>query len=151
MQLHQLDMPQDDASDLAQISFASEHFIQRLMGAAKVYVQFFRGLPVRVRVRDQRGEHVSNLPERFQLALAHVLKHSGANVQREGAWSFYGYRHGSLQEAGDVVIAELNMAIDDDDLIKWTQGAVNDCEISLVHSIYSVAFLESSPHETYLA
>lgn len=154
MRLHQLDIPnaQLDSELLSQWNLTSDQSIFRLHSAAKVHVLFFRGLPVSVRVRDERGEHICNLPERFQVALRHVTKQCGANPQREGMWSFYGYRHGSLQEAAEVVVAELDFAIDDEALIEWSSNAASDCEISLVHNVYSVAFLGgSATQEEYLA
>lgn len=152
MQLHQLDLPQSFDSEIhSSMTFASEHFIQHLMGAAKVYVQYFRGLPLRVRVRDERGEHVSELPERFKKAAQKMERVLGTNINRDGMWSFYGYRHGSLEEAAEVVVAELDMTIDDSAIDEWCEGAAQDREISLLHPIYSVAMLTSPVQEEYLA
>lgn len=125
--------------------------IMRLMSSAEVYIAFFRGLPIQLRVCNDYGEYTCMLPERFQRAYAHVLRKLGADAQRDTEWSFYGRRHGDLEEVAEVVIAELDAAIDSDSLEQWQIQAVRDREVALSHLIFSLALLRASSQKVYLA
>ena len=77
--------------------------MMRLMNSAEVYLEFFRGLPIQLRVRNDHGEYICMLPHRFQQAYAKVMVKLGERANRETEWTFFGRRHGDLEEVAERV------------------------------------------------
>ena len=125
--------------------------IMRLMCSAEVYLEFFRGLPIQLRVRNDQGELICMLPHRFQQAYAKVVVKMGEHATRETEWTFFGRRHGGLEEVAELVIAELDAAIDSHSLEQWQMQAVSDRQVTLTHIIFSLALLRASSQQVYLA
>lgn len=123
----------------------------RLMCSAEVYLEFFRGLPIQLRVRNDHGEFICMLPHRFQRAFAEVVTKIGDHSRSETEWTFFGRRHGNLEEVADLVISELDAAIDSKSLEQWQTQVMDDREITLTHLIFSLALLRASSQQVYLA
>lgn len=123
----------------------------RLISSAEVYLEFFRGLPIQLRVCNDHGEYICMLPYRFRRAYVFVLNKLGSNASRDTEWSFYGRRHGNLEEVADLVISELDAAIDSTSLEEWKVQALRDREMALTHIIFSLALLRASTQQVFLA
>lgn len=133
------------------LPFGQHHSTKRLLASAEVYLEFFRGLPIRLRVCNDYGDYTCMLPLRFQQAFAHVLQKLGSQAAKETEWSFFGRRHGLLEEVAELVISELDAAIDNESLERWQTQALRDRDMALAHIIYALALLRSASQPAYLA
>lgn len=133
------------------LSFGQNHSTMRLLASAEVYLEFFRGLPIRLRACNDYGDYTCMLPIRFQHAFARVLQTVGTQAAKETEWTFFGRRHGQLEEVAELVISELDAAIDNESLERWQTQAVRDRDMALSHIIFALALLRSSSQQAYLA
>ena len=90
----------------------SKEAMHDAMGCVEVYLQVFRGLPVRFRIQHELRQIYRPLPPRFQAALEQALAHHAAHIEQDATWELYGLRYGKLSEVADLVVEELNREID---------------------------------------
>lgn len=102
----------------------SKEAMQDAMGCVEVYLQTFRGLPVRFRVQHELRQIYRPLPPRFQMALEQALLQHNGDLDEESTWELYGFRYGELNEVADTVVEELNREIDADELSRRLQLAL---------------------------
>ncbi|TNE48881.1 MAG: hypothetical protein EP343_13410 [Deltaproteobacteria bacterium] len=145
------ELPPHVSENPAFLSSDPESSHMRLISSAEVYLEFFRGLPIQLRVCNDHGEYTCMLPYRFRRAYAFVLNKLGPKVSRDTEWSFYGRRHGNLEEVADLVLSELDAAIDTHSLEEWKVQALRDREMALSHIIFSLALLRASTQQVFLA
>ena len=118
-----------------------------LQKGIKVYVQSFRGLPLRLRVQDDWNEFEDRLPDAFQEAADEVLAQTGELEKGDNCWFLYGYRHGSLKGVAKLVINEILNTIDEKALLQWKKAALKDThKRTPIHSIALVcSYLKNNP------
>ncbi len=133
MQLRNLETTTNRASDLTFSN--STGFKNSLQQGLKVYVQSFRGLPLKVRVQDDWNEWEENLPEQFQEAADEVIQLTGTSEKYGNCWFFYGYRHGNLFSVAQLVIDEITSTIDDQAIEQWKRAALKNRQLPVIHSI----------------
>ncbi|GIP54584.1 MULTISPECIES: virulence factor [Paenibacillus] len=82
-------------------------------GEAQVFVQFFRGIPMQIRVKSGTREERISLSQRFVSAVTEV---ASATLIKERKLSDYGVRYGELEEIAREVEQELEAAFPPDRL-----------------------------------
>ncbi|MDR0270768.1 virulence factor [Paenibacillus sp.] len=95
---------------------ATGHF-----GEAEVLVQFFRGIPMQIRVKSGTQEERVALSKRFTEA---VMEVAAATLIKERKLKDYGVRYGELQEIAKEVEQELEAAFPEDRLKQVIQQAI---------------------------
>jgi hypothetical protein len=90
-------------------------------GEAEVLVQYFRGIPMQIRVKANGREERIALSERFTKAITEV---ASAAMIRERKLSDYGVRYGELQEIAHEVEQELEAAYPPERLQQVTKQAI---------------------------
>ncbi len=89
-------------------------------GEVKVQVQYFRRIPMLVKVSSSAEELRVSLPERFAIAVQRASP-SSPNMLLERQWIPKASRYGELREVGEAVAQELDAAHDQgrlDDLVR---------------------------------
>ncbi|CAM3035455.1 conserved virulence factor C family protein [Paenibacillus sediminis] len=94
----------------------AEHF-----GEAEVLVQFFRGIPMQIRVKSGNQEERIALSDRFTKAVTEV---ASATLIKERKLVDYGVRYGELADIAREVEQELEAAFPEERLKKITQQAI---------------------------
>lgn len=92
-----------------------------LFGEVQVYVQYFRGIPMQIRVQAQGKEERIGLSERFVHA---VTKIASATLMKERKLSNYGIRYGELTEIAHEVELELEAAYTEERIASLVQQAI---------------------------
>lgn len=133
MQLRNLESTSNEKHDDA-LAFSSS-FRFRFEKSVEVYVQSFRGLPLRIRTQNEWGQFDCMLPEHFQEAAEDVMRETQESDQ-DMCWFLYGYRHGLLEEVAQLVTREIAATIDESQLESWKHKALN-----YQHSTSSVSLL----------
>jgi len=123
---------------------------QNLILAAEVHIRYFRGLPIQIKIKKGQERYSCPLPARFQKAYAYVLLQTGANGIKESEWAYYGHRNGLLKEVAEVVIAEMERAIDLVALVEWERKALQK-EDNIMTSILFGLSLFRNTAQVYLA
>ncbi|HBU84747.1 MAG TPA: virulence factor [Paenibacillus sp.] len=95
---------------------SGEHF-----GEAQVFVQFFRGVPMQIRVKVGAKEERISLSDRFVKAVTEV---ASATLIKERKLSDYGVRYGELPEIAREVEQELEAAYPPERLERVIQQAI---------------------------
>ncbi|MGO4531650.1 virulence factor [Paenibacillus sp. 2TAF8] len=95
---------------------SGEHF-----GEAQVFVQFFRGVPMQIRVKAGTKEERISLSDRFVKAVTEV---ASATLIKERKLSDYGVRYGELPEIAREVEQELEAAYPPERLEQVIQQAI---------------------------
>lgn len=90
-------------------------------GEARVYVQYFRGIPMQIRVQADGSEERISLSERFTKAVHEV---ASATLIKERKLSDYGIRYGDLKDIAREVEAELEATYDDQRLSSLVEQAI---------------------------
>ncbi|MBN3523496.1 virulence factor [Paenibacillus apiarius] len=90
-------------------------------GEAQVYVQYFRGIPMQIRVQADGKEERIGLSERFVRAVTEV---ASATLIKERKLSDYGIRYGELPDIAREVEQELEAAYPDDRLASLVQQGI---------------------------
>lgn len=90
-------------------------------GEAQVFVQFFRGLPMQIRVKAGQKEERISLSDRFVQAVTRV---ASATLIKERKLSDYGVRYGELPDIAREVEQELEAAFPQDRLEQIIQQAI---------------------------
>jgi hypothetical protein len=93
-------------------------------GEAKVYIQFFRNIPMQVKVTAGSEQIRAGLPERFGKA-AMTAGSSSPNLIMERQWVELGIRYGDLREIGEEVAQEVDAAYDDTRLNQLVELAIS--------------------------
>lgn len=95
---------------------SGEHF-----GEAQVFVQFFRGVPMQIRVKAGTNEERISLSDRFVKAVTEV---ASATLIKERKLSDYGVRYGELPDIAREVEQELEAAYPPERLEQVIQQAI---------------------------
>lgn len=90
-------------------------------GEARVYVQYFRGIPMQIRVQADGMEERISLSERFTTAVHEV---ASATLIKERKLGDYGIRYGELKDIAREVEAELEATYDDQRLRSLVEQAI---------------------------
>jgi len=99
-----------------------------LIKCPKVHVQLFRWLPVRLMVQCKEEQNIYELPQRFPQAMLRAADVLEVDYRDELSWIFYGYRHGSMDEAAALASDEIDQSIDDEELERWFERVTNQLE-----------------------
>ncbi|WGU94090.1 virulence factor [Paenibacillus dendritiformis] len=90
-------------------------------GEAQVYVQYFRGIPMQIRVQADNREERVGLSERFVKAVTEV---ASATLIKERKLSDYGIRYGKLADIAREVEQELEAAYPEERLASLVRQAI---------------------------
>ncbi|MFD3271918.1 virulence factor [Paenibacillus dendritiformis] len=90
-------------------------------GEAQVYVQYFRGIPMQIRVQADNREERVGLSERFVKAVTEV---ASATLIKERKLSDYGIRYGELADIAREVEQELEAAYPEERLASLVRQAI---------------------------
>ncbi|WP_225998935.1 virulence factor [Paenibacillus sp. BJ-4] len=90
-------------------------------GEAQVFVQFFRGIPMQIRVKAGQKEERISLSDRFVQAVTRV---ASATLIKERKLSDYGVRYGELPDIAREVEQELEAAFPQERLEQIIQQAI---------------------------
>ncbi|MGG3840061.1 virulence factor [Paenibacillus thiaminolyticus] len=90
-------------------------------GEAQVYVQYFRGIPMQIRVQADNREERVGLSERFVKAVTEV---ASATLIKERKLSDYGIRYGELADIACEVEQELEAAYPEERLASLVRQAI---------------------------
>lgn len=96
-------------------------------GEAQVYVQYFRNIPLQVRVRSEGEEVRLAMPQRFDAAVMKVIEAS-PTLLKERKLVDRGVRYGDLQEIAEQMIQELDATYSDDELARLIELAAKQGE-----------------------
>ena len=88
-----------------------------------VAVQYFRDLPMLVKVSSGSETTRLPLPERFGKAIEQAMGAS-ENMLMERKWKDEGARYGDLREVGEVVVREISAVYDEKKLKEWLRGPI---------------------------
>ncbi len=105
---NKLEVPED---------LSGEHF-----GEANVFVQFFRGIPMQIRVKAGMKEERISLSDRFVQAVTEV---ASATLIKERKLTDYGVRYGELPDIAREVEQELEAAFPPERLRKIIEQAIS--------------------------
>ncbi|MFD1884167.1 virulence factor [Paenibacillus wenxiniae] len=105
---NKLEVPED---------LSGEHF-----GEANVFVQFFRGIPMQIRVKAGAKEERISLSDRFVQAVTEV---ASATLIKERKLTDYGVRYGELPDIAREVEQELEAAFPPERLRKIIEQAIS--------------------------
>ncbi|MFY4776064.1 conserved virulence factor C family protein [Metabacillus sp. RGM 3146] len=78
-------------------------------GEIRVFVQFFNGIPMQIKLTDGTVEKRYPLPDRFQNAIFEMQKNA-ENVVLNREWKEQGVRYGEFDEVGKEVAEEISAA-----------------------------------------
>lgn len=98
-------------------------------GDIKVLVQFFKGIPMQVKVTDGQEEKRFGLPDKFKMAAMDAA--TTENIVMERKWVEQGVRYGTVDEVGEQVVEELLAAYPDERL----ENIFNQAKNSSVEAI----------------
>ncbi len=82
-------------------------------GAAQVWVQTFRQIPVQVKVTNGIAEERVGLPSRFGATARELQTHFGADYLKERHWADWGVRYGTLSDVAQEVTEEIESLLDE--------------------------------------
>lgn len=111
--------------DKSQVSFAEAD--SGGYGEAQVYVQYFRNIPLQVRVRSGGEEVRLATPDRFNDAVMKVTE-SSPTLLKERKLVDKGIRYGDLQEIAEQMIAEIDATYSDEELARLAELAAKQGE-----------------------
>lgn len=98
-------------------SSLDEHF-----GEIQVFCQFFRNIPMLIKVTDGKEEKRLSIAKRFQEAV-NKASQASTNMLMERQWRSIGIRYGSLENIGEIVVEEMEAAYSDKRLESLVEGA----------------------------
>lgn len=119
-------------------------------GEVQVFVQFFRHIPMQIKLVTGDEEKRVGLPERFQSAIMQAQKAS-ENVVLERKWVEQGVRYGDLDEIGQMIVDEISAAYDEERLEQLVKAAYasNDGKEYERPTISSEEVREAMKHEDW--
>ncbi|MBM6619346.1 conserved virulence factor C family protein [Bacillus suaedaesalsae] len=106
-------------------------------GEVKVFVQFFKGIPMQLKITDGQAEKRVGLHERFMKA-AMSTETASSNLVMERQWKEQGVRYGTLEEIGQEVADEISAAYPDDRLDRLVSQALSKIEQATSRQSYKV-------------
>jgi len=98
-------------------SALDDHF-----GEIQVFCQYFRNIPMLIKVTDGKEEKRLSITKRFQEALNTAVKAS-TNMLMERQWKKIGIRYGSIEDIGKIIVEEMDAAYNDKRLQALVEGA----------------------------
>lgn len=96
-------------------------------GEVQVFIQFFREIPMQIKLIAGDEEKRVGLPERFQQAIM-AAQDSSPNVVMERKWVEQGVRYGDFDEVGNAVADEISASYDDERLQQLVKAAYRQNE-----------------------
>lgn len=93
-------------------------------GEVQVFVQFFRDIPMQIKLVAGDEEQRVGLPERFQQAIMEA-QDSSPNVVMERKWVEQGVRYGEFDDIGTAVAEEISAAYDTERIQQLVKAAYN--------------------------
>lgn len=98
-------------------------------GVIKVFIQFFRGIPIQVKLEEDEEEKRFGLPQVFQEA---IMKASAIseNIIFDRKWVEQDPRYGNSDEIGKEVVEELSAAYDEQRLNELVEIALEERDVS---------------------
>lgn len=111
-------------ADITQAEKAAQNAGSQNFGQVEVAIQKFRGIPVQVRVTDDRQQARAALPERFNQALQNAIVATGADYVAERIWAPYQPQFGEVEAIARQVAEELDSLIDAPELAHLEQQAI---------------------------
>ncbi|KAA0550141.1 virulence factor [Bacillus sp. BGMRC 2118] len=106
-------------------------------GEVKVFVQFFKGIPMQLKITDGQAEKRVGLHERFKKA-AMSAETASSNLVMERQWKEQGVRYGTLDEIGQEVGDEISAAYPEDRLKRLVSQALSKTEQQVARQSYKV-------------
>lgn len=94
-------------------------------GEIHVFIQFFRGIPIQVKLEDGDDEKRFGLPEPFQQAIMNATEASDTFIF-ERKWVEQDPRYGKSDDIGEEVVEELTAAYDEARLNKLVELAIEE-------------------------
>ena len=98
-------------------SALDEHY-----GEIQVFCQYFRNIPMLIKVMDSKEEKRLSIAKRFQEAV-HKASKASTNMLMERQWRSIGIRCGLLDHIGEIVVEEVEAAYSDKRLESLVEGA----------------------------
>ena len=95
----------------------NEHF-----GEIQTFCQYFRNIPMLIKVTDGKEEKRLSIAKCFQEAV-HKASKASTNMLMERQWRSIGIRYGSLELIGEIVVEEIQAAYGDKRLESLVDGA----------------------------
>lgn len=96
-------------------------------GEAHVYVQYFRNIPLQVRVKSEGNEVRKATPSRFEAAVMKVIE-SSPTLLKERKLVDRGVRYGELEEIAEQMIQEIDATYTDEELARLAELAARQGE-----------------------
>lgn len=96
-------------------------------GEVQVFIQFFREIPMQIKLVAGAEERRVGLPERFQLTIMEA-QGSSPNVVMERKWVEQGVRYGDFEEVGKAVAEEISASYDNERLQQLVKAAYSQNE-----------------------
>jgi len=97
-------------------STLNEHF-----GEIQAFCQYFRNIPMLIKITNDKEEKRLSIAKRFQDAVDKASKAS-KNMLMERCWRSIGIRYGSLERVGEIIVEEVEAAYNDkrlESLVEW--------------------------------
>ncbi|MGN1400197.1 MAG: conserved virulence factor C family protein [Bacillus sp. (in: firmicutes)] len=107
----------EDAKGTADEQKMLDHY-----GEVAVSVQFFKGIPMQIKLTDGEQEKRFGLPDQFNRSIAAAQK-PDENVVLMRKWKDYGYRYGDMDTIGEEINEELLATFTNDKLQQLVQEA----------------------------
>jgi len=98
-------------------SALDEHF-----GEIQAFCQYFRNIPMLIKVTDGKEEKRLRIDKRFQEAVNKASKAS-TNMLMERQWKSIGIRYGSIEQIGEIIVEEVEAAYNNKRLELLVEGA----------------------------
>lgn len=98
-------------------------------GEIKVFIQFFRGIPIQVKLEDGDDEKRFGLPETFQKAIMKATEASDTFIF-ERKWVEQDPRYGKSDEIGEEIVEELAATYDEERLARLVDLAIEERDAS---------------------
>lgn len=112
-------------------------------GEIKVLVQFFKGIPIQVKLLDGQEERRFGMPDKFKKAAVDAA--TTENIVMERKWVEQGIRYGTFEEIGEQVVEELLAAYPDERLESIFNQARNSTVEAIENQLKAKEKKEISP------
>jgi hypothetical protein len=109
----------EEESSSLESSVRDEHF-----GEIQVFYQYFRNIPLLIKVTDGKEEKRYPISNRFQEAV-NKASQASTNMLMERQWRRIGIRYGTIENIGKIVVEEMEAAYGDKRLESLVEGAFN--------------------------
>ncbi|MEC1717013.1 conserved virulence factor C family protein [Schinkia azotoformans] len=112
-------------------------------GEIKVLVQFFKGIPIQVKLLDGQEERRFGMPDKLKKAAVDAA--TTENIVMERKWVEQGIRYGTFEEIGEQVVEELLAAYPDDRLESIFNQAKNSTVEAIERQLKTKVKMEITP------